>query len=298
MPTADPFWVHVGFPDGRADGLRVATIDYWTGTVLGFPRDSLDRVQVDVNLDQQGIYVLRGPSGASGQQKMYVGRADTGTILKRLRSHKTNSDVQFWRETVAIMSDENVTPAPVVYLEARLIALAKQAAVADVGQNTQRPPALSPMQESAARAFLRDTLRCLRAIGFSEFGSGADDSVAGDHSDAISTQRPTGVPHDATKTLLAKGRDITAYAQFNDDGTGFILPHSLVAVDDSEEILEEARKARRQAENEGKVKLVGDGGHYMVVERISVSHETLAKQVVLGSQGRGRPNWEDVQGGD
>ena len=251
-----------------------------------------------MNLDRQGVYVLRGPSGNGAKQRIYVGRAGTGTLSARLGEHKTSDKTKFWRETVAITSDENVTPVPVVYLEARLIALAKQAGLADVNQNAERPPPMSPMQEASARSFLRDTLHCIRALGFSEFGSGADEAVAGGTSDQDTAQSPPDPRSQATKVLTVKGRDITAYARANDDGTVVILPQSLMAVDDSDDVLDDARDARQDAVSAEKVKLLGDGGHYVVTESICVRNETLAKQVILGNQGRGRPNWEDVPRGD
>ena len=82
------------------------------------------------------MYVLvGGDSDKPGFRKIYIGEGDT--ILPRLISHNSDDSKDFWSEAVVFVSkDENLTKAHARYLEARLIALAKEAKRATVANGT------------------------------------------------------------------------------------------------------------------------------------------------------------------
>ena len=133
--------------DGTASGPRTAELGLSTTKAIVVPRASLSTVSKRGELQKTGVYVLvGGDSDRPGFTKIYVGEGDT--ILPRLIAHNSDEAKDFWSEAVVFVSkDENLTKAHARYLEARLIALAKEAKRATVANGTE-PPAKGRLPEA------------------------------------------------------------------------------------------------------------------------------------------------------
>lgn len=122
--------------DGTASGPRTAELGLSTTKAIVVPRASLSTVGRRSELQKTGVYVLVGSdSDRPGIKKIYVGEGDA--ILPRLVNHNSDEAKDFWSEAVVFVSkDENLTKAHARYLEARFIALAKEAKRANVANAT------------------------------------------------------------------------------------------------------------------------------------------------------------------
>lgn len=109
------------FIDGRPDGILTAEVFNWTGHVLMAPRtriaDALSRPEAAYT----GVYVLIGEM--NGEPLAYIGESDN--VRDRIKNHDAKKD---WWETAVLIttSANNLNKAHVRYLEARLVAKAKE----------------------------------------------------------------------------------------------------------------------------------------------------------------------------
>ncbi len=136
------FSIKLFLADGRPDGLRLAEKSNWTGLAIVCSRSQYPLVRGRDEFQRAGVYVLVG-RGESVLPRVYVGEADV--LRKRLDNHlQTN---EFWDRLVAFTSkDGTLNKAHVRYLEARLIAIAKEAKRAELGNATaSQSCALSPV---------------------------------------------------------------------------------------------------------------------------------------------------------
>jgi hypothetical protein len=109
------------FIDGRPDGILTAEVFNWTGHVLMTPRtriaDALSRPEATYT----GVYLLIGER--DGEPLAYVGESDN--VRERIKQHDSKKD--WWEKAVLITtSSNNLNKAHVRYLEARLVAKAKE----------------------------------------------------------------------------------------------------------------------------------------------------------------------------
>lgn len=151
--------------DGRPDGMLTAGVFNWTGHVLRIPRtqlkDGLNREEAKFT----GVYVLLGDN--NGSPLAYVGEAED--MSDRLRDHASKKD---WWDTAILIttSANNLHKAHVRYLEARLIAIAK-----DVGamplENGNQPSgsSLSEADRANMESFLGTLGMVLPAIRVDNF---------------------------------------------------------------------------------------------------------------------------------
>lgn len=122
--------------DGTSTGLRTAEIGMSTIKALVIPRASIPNMVKRPEPQKTGVYILVDPDTDQPDQKMiYIGEGDT--IINRLNAHDRDESRDFWEEAILFVSkDENLTKSHIRYLEARLIALAKQAKRATVTNAT------------------------------------------------------------------------------------------------------------------------------------------------------------------
>ena len=123
--------------DGTPGGLTTAEITNWTGHVLHARRSDLGALLNRAEAQRTGVYLLLGDDPtAIGETRCYIGEADV--VADRLRHH--HRDKEFWDRAVVVTSkDTNLTKSHGRYLEARLIALATQAARVSL-ENSTKPP--------------------------------------------------------------------------------------------------------------------------------------------------------------
>ncbi len=111
--------------DGTPNGLMIASIHGWTGSVLVANQANFPRLLARAELDHTGVYFLFGPDPIDAlSMRAYIGEADS----VRERISQSAAERAFWETAVAVTtSDEALTKGHVRYLEARLIDIAGKA---------------------------------------------------------------------------------------------------------------------------------------------------------------------------
>jgi hypothetical protein len=111
--------------DGVPNGLIIASIHGWTGSVLVASQATFDRLRARPEADRTGLYILFGPDPEDAlSMRAYIGEAD----CVRERINQSAENRAFWETAVIITtSDEALTKGDIRYLEARLIELASDA---------------------------------------------------------------------------------------------------------------------------------------------------------------------------
>lgn len=147
--------------DGVPNGLIIASIHGWTGTVHVATQSTFGRLRARPEVDRTGIYILFGPDPQDALSKRaYIGEADS--VAKRI--NQSAEERGFWEIAVAVTtSDEALTKGHVRYLEARLIEMTKDAGRV-VPDNTQSPPSERRHLPEADRANMEAFLANLKVI--------------------------------------------------------------------------------------------------------------------------------------
>lgn len=266
------FSLRIFIPTGDPEGLRIVEKSNWTGLGLVFPRASFGDVRRRPELSRTGVYVLWGPDESSGLPRVYVGQGDV--VLQRLEQHLKQKD--FWTHAAVFTSkDENLNKAHVLYLEARLIALASQAkrAILDNG-NAPQLPALSEADRADAEGFLTNMLLCLPVMGVNFF------------------ERANAGPS-PSRDLILRGKGIVAYGV--DSAAGFIVRAGSQAVkDEAPSIHSYLSELRRSLLEQGV--LVLDGAVYRFTQDYTFISPSMAAGVLLGRAANGRTEWKDADG--
>jgi hypothetical protein len=147
--------------DGSPNGLIIASIHGWTGSVLVSTQTTFVQLLARPETDRTGIYILHGPDTADPlRTRAYIGEADS--VRQRIGESAGKRD--FWETAVVVtVADEALTKGHVRYLEARLIEIAK-ASGRVVLDNTQMPPSERRHLPEADRANMEAFLANLRVI--------------------------------------------------------------------------------------------------------------------------------------
>jgi hypothetical protein len=152
--------------DGSPNGLIVASIHGWTGSVLVARQSTFSTLIARPEVDRTGVYILFGPDPNDAlSSRAYVGEADS----VRDRIKQSAGARGFWEIAVVITtSDEALTKGHVRYLEARLIEMAKSAGRV-ILDNGQEPSAdkkkLPEVDRSNMEAFLANLKVILPVVG-------------------------------------------------------------------------------------------------------------------------------------
>ncbi len=153
--------------DGTPNGLMIASIHGWTGSVLVANQANFPRLLARAELDRTGVYFLFGPDPIDAlSMRAYIGEADS----VRDRISQSAAERAFWETAVAVTtSDEALTKGHVRYLEARLIGIAGKAGRVHL-DNGQTPKAekrsLPEADRANMEAFLANIRVILPVIGF------------------------------------------------------------------------------------------------------------------------------------
>lgn len=152
--------VELFFIDGDPEGMRTAEVFNWTGHVFLFPRTRIVDALRRVAARRGGVYLLLGEDESG--PLAYIGQSDD--IGERIRRH--DAQREFWSQAVLITSQANtLNAAHVKYLEARLIAAARQAETWPLdNKNTPPVPGLSEAARENMEAFLDYLFMVLPAL--------------------------------------------------------------------------------------------------------------------------------------
>jgi len=147
--------------DGSPNGLMIASIHGWTGSILLSNQSNFGRLLARPEVDRTGIYILYGPDPENPlKMRSYIGEADS----VRERIAQSAGARAFWEHAVVVTtSDEALTKGHVRYLEARLIEMAKAAGRVQL-DNGQAPDAERRRLPEADRANMEAFLANLRVI--------------------------------------------------------------------------------------------------------------------------------------
>ena len=104
--------------------MKIVEKSDWVGRAIVCPRSKFTDLRLRPEFSKTGVYLLVGQSSPDDLLTAYIGEGDP--VGDRLVQHQKLKD--FWSSVVFFTSkDDNLNKAHVQYLEARLIALAKQA---------------------------------------------------------------------------------------------------------------------------------------------------------------------------
>lgn len=156
-----PFSIRIFVPSGDPEGVRIVSRDDWPGKAIVFPRELLGEVKGRLEYKQPGVYLL------AGGKKLYIGEGDP--LGERLGDHARKKT--FWKKAVFFTAEGGrLNKAHVQHLESRLVALAREAGLAELDNGNQPlTPALSEEEYASAENFLREILLMLPLLGFWQF---------------------------------------------------------------------------------------------------------------------------------
>src|SRR5690242_7964637 len=150
--------------DGDPNGLRIASINGWTGHVLIAGQTAFGKLLARQELANSGIYILHGRNPENPMQtRAYIGEAER----VRGRIDRSAAKWTFWETALVVTtSDRTLTKGHTRYLEARLIEIAKDAGRV-ILENSQLPePGHLPEADRAnMESFLSNLAIVLPVIG-------------------------------------------------------------------------------------------------------------------------------------
>lgn len=156
-----PFSIKIFVPSGDPEGVRIVSRDDWPGKAVVFSRELLGEVKGRREYQQPGVYLL------TGGKKLYIGEGDP--LGERLGDHARKKG--FWKKAIFFTAEGGrLNKAHVQHLESRLVALAREAGLAELENGNQPlPPALSEEEHASVENFLREILLMLPLLGFWQF---------------------------------------------------------------------------------------------------------------------------------
>lgn len=304
MNHGNAFSLHMFFPFGDPDGLRVVKKDNWSGRAIAFSQGRMDEAARRSDLEHPGVYILRGEEGQ--EVRIYIGQTDN--IVNRLKRHLGDGDRDFWTRAVAfVRAGDNLDKAETEYLEARLIQLAESAGWC-ILDNVQRPDPTDKLEEdrrAAAEGYLEEILEFLRALGIPEFQPPEPAQPAmSSKDDAPVAPSPADAPCDQGNRLLqVKQKRVKAYGHYLPDCRQFEVFDGATAARD--EVPSLGGRPYRAGRNLRK-RLIAEGilvedetlGVYVLRGNQTFNSPSQAEQVLAGRPGSGLLAWPLVDADD
>jgi hypothetical protein len=194
MSTKHPFSITLFATTGEPEGIRYIDKSNWSGCGVVFTKNLVNTLKHEPGLNNAAIYIL---VGNAAEQTIYIGEADP--VHKRLKTHV--AEKEGWAWGVYFFDQNNkIGKTEVQYLEARLMALAKQCGRAIVtNKNNSTEPTMSPAAKASAQAFLADMLLILPMLGINAFTESRSE-------EASEQVQPVGTDSDAFDTIVIPAR--------------------------------------------------------------------------------------------
>lgn len=275
--------------DGTPSGLRTAEIGLSTIKALVIPRASLSAGSKRQEVQRTGVYILVGKdSDNPGLYKLYVGEGDN--ILNRLSAHNKDAEKDFWEEAVLFVSKaENLNKAQGRFLEARLIALAKQAKRATV-TNVAGPNVegwLTEADEVEMEEFIAQARLLIGTLGYNLFESTI----------TLAQQAPLLLaPQAGLPEFVYAGVGFSGICVVDLENGQFIVKANSKARKQEAPALQASYKNLRAQLKQSGV-LVEEGDSFSFGQDYAFSSITAAAQVVSGQTVSGRTAWKTQDGG-
>ncbi len=261
--------------DGTPDGLVIASIHGWTGSVLVSTQTTFARLLARPEVARTGIYVLHGPDPEDAlKRRAYIGEADSvkKRIILSANEHK------FWETAVVVTtSDEGLIKGHVRYLEARLIEMARHSGRVFL-DNTQEPSAggiyLPESDRNNMEAFLAKLSVILPVIGLE-----------------LLKPRPMGLhpqPGEARFEIRHKGVVIGAAVE---EGGEFVVLAGSRATKGAGHRTKGYYRLRKKLINSGVLVVTTDGTAYEFRNPHGFKSPSAAAAVILDRNANGRTEW-------
>jgi hypothetical protein len=282
--------------DGVPNGLIIASIHGWTGSVLVASQTTFGRLVARPEVDRTGVYILFGPDPVSpSHMRAYIGEAD----IVRERIGRSAGDRDFWETAIVITtSDDALTKGHVRYLEARLIETALQARRATL-DNTQLPGAerrrLPEADRANMEAFLANLRVILPVVGLDllkpqppgvRVPASTPATTATAHAGAVEE------PQAAPQFEIRHKSGIFARAE-EQDGEFVVLAGSQARKDTGSAFTTYA-DLKSELIAKGILAVTPDGGSYQFTTAYAFRSPSAAGAVVLDRSSNGRTEWKVV----
>jgi hypothetical protein len=262
--------------DGTPNGLMVASLKGWTGSILVARNDTLPKMLKRPEAERTGVYILFGPDPSGKREhSAYIGEAEEIAV----RLPKSAKDQPDW-EIVAVVttSDESLTKSHVRSLEARLIELTRKANRTTLS-NSQQPPSEKRYLPEADIAdmeyFLSNLEIVLPVVGIN----------------LLKSATPPSKP--ASKSVIFEiNHSKGAHALAVDSNGEFIVLKGSTALKDTN-YASNSYKPLRDALIEAKKLVSTNSGHNLeFAEDIAFKSPSAAAAVVLDRNSNGRVEWK------
>lgn len=257
-------------PSGEPNGIKLIKVSGWDGLCYIVPRQSLNELSADSDVNNPGLYFLFGRDESSESQLAYIGESEN--FFSRITSHNTKKD--FWDEAIVFTGDLN--KAHVKYLEHKAVHLAKQAGRMQLDNSTMPPEnRLSEYDKVGVELFFSNVKFILEAFGYEIFKS-LEESVS------------SGEPY------YLKGKGFDATARLLDNGGMIVLAGSLASIAETNSFGGWAKTARQQFRREGS--LVAEGDYYRFTKDMTFRKPSAAAATVAARSINGWTAWKDKKG--
>lgn len=244
----------------------------WVGRAICFARDQTKEVE-QYGLDTPGIYFLLGDNeGPPNKQRIYVGEAEK--ISERLQTHRNDDSMDFWTQTIAIVStSKTLNKADVKYIESELLNGPRNSGEWDFANTKDsKLPSLSGADQIKVNSFLRTMLEILPVLKLTAF------------------ELP--IVRGLTRYFLS---GIHASAEGENQSGGFLVLNGAQARREETPTLSEgSRRLRRRLVEDGILSESGDG--YCLTTDFLFSSPSSAACVLLSRSANGRVEWKDGEG--
>ncbi|CCQ13380.1 MULTISPECIES: GIY-YIG nuclease family protein [Nocardiaceae] len=275
--------VRLFLAEGSMGGLVTAEIMNWTGHLLAVQRSGLRELLKRPESSRTGVYVLIGESPESlGGQQVYVGEGDD--VSRRLKDHEGKKD--FWDRVVVLTSkDSNLTKAHVRYLEARLIAMARQTKRSEVtngNSGTNSDNLLPEADRSDMEHYLAQASIVLPVLQVNVFRSSSQVHLA---------NADTSTLEDTAQTVFVTGLKGETWARAHEvDGEFTVLEGSRAKPWSG--TAHSYAGLQNKLFNDGTLVPTADGSWYTFTHNQVFSSASAASAAVLGRNSNGKLEWK------
>lgn len=282
--------VRLFLADGTPGGLLTAEIMNWTGSITAASRSDLPALLHRPEVARTGVYLLMGEDAETGGPMAYIGESDVvkNRLMQHAQPEPTGKD--FWSRVVVLTSkDANLTKAHALYLESRIVALAKQADRAKL-TNVQAPDpiALPEADRSDMEYFIEQAKIVLPVLGVNVLRSASTALMPQSPAAATPATTPLAAGTSPVFELVQKKDGVSARAQ-EVDGEFTVLKGSIARAGWTG-VNSGYKSLRLQLERDGVIS-VADGRTVFAADHV-FSAVSAAAAVVLGRSANGREMWK------
>lgn len=268
--------------DGSANGLIVASIPNWTGSVILAKNIRIAELFDREEAQRPGCYILQGedlshPMGV----RAYVGQAST--LSDRLRTQLKNKD---WTDTVAIIttSDSNFTAGHFLALESKMIQLAsdgKRAHLDNQISPNELAGGLGEADQADMENFLDQVKLILPVLDINIFRGAISEKI----------KQKANSFDDSEDILIIKHKSgVKAHAVIRDNE--FIVLSGSSAISDERYQTNNYAPLRKSLIDQGVLKRTDKGEFLKFQEDTLFNSSSAAAAVILNRQSSGPKEWK------